>query len=254
MAVAEFTLKDEILAEVKKRSWVHSIDLGHGIVTPGAWGGHNPLLWTALRSIDFQGKKVLDIGCWDGLFTFEAEKLGADQVYATDYIVHRNHQEDGTFELAAKVLGSNALYHPKVSVYDIESLGVNDFDVVIFAGIYYHLKDPLRALTALRRVTKEGGLILVEGEAINSPECFAKFHYHEPYVGDKSNWWIPTGTCLKQWVESSFFEIESDFGFGQTGVSENPTRYILTARAVSRKDPFYSYPDEDLQEFDRNTY
>ena len=123
VAVAEFTLKDEILAEVNERNWVHSIDLGHGIVTPGAWGDHNPLLWEAFRSIDFRGKKVLDIGCWDGLFSFEAEKLGAAQVYATDYIVHRHTQKDGTFELAAKVLGSRAIYHPKISVYDIESLG-----------------------------------------------------------------------------------------------------------------------------------
>jgi hypothetical protein len=62
-----------------------------------------------------------------------------------------------TFELAREALKSRVHYEPNLSVYDIESLGVRDFDVVIFAGVYYHLKDPLRALATLRRVMKEGG-------------------------------------------------------------------------------------------------
>jgi tRNA (mo5U34)-methyltransferase len=149
--------------------WAHSIDLGDGLVTPGEWGNHCPVLWQAMKDIDFRGKKVLDIGCWDGLWSFEAEKRGAAEVYSTDLITHRSHQMP-TFEVAHRLLNSRARYFPRQSVYEIEKLGVDDFDVVIFAGVYYHLKDPLRALTSLRRVMKEGATILVEGAIIDLDE------------------------------------------------------------------------------------
>jgi tRNA (mo5U34)-methyltransferase len=166
MAGATAQSRDRLIEQVKQLQWAQTIDLGDGVVTPGEWGDHNPVLWQAVRDIDFRGKKVLDIGCWDGLWSFEAEKRGAAEVYATDLITHRSHQMP-TFELAQQLLNSKAKYFPRQSVYAIEELGVSDFDVVLFAGVYYHLKDPLRALTALRRVMKEGAVILVEGAVID---------------------------------------------------------------------------------------
>jgi tRNA (mo5U34)-methyltransferase len=133
------------LAEAGKLFWAHSIDLGRGIVTPGHWGDHTPIFRQAMRDIDFRGEKVLDIGCWDGLWSFEAEKRGAAEVYATDYLAPRNRTELATFSLAYRALGSRAKYFPQVSVYDVERLGVDDFDLVIDAGIFYHLRDPLRS-------------------------------------------------------------------------------------------------------------
>src|SRR5687768_7795990 len=102
--------REEILQEVNKLRWVHSIDLGNGIVTPGHWGQHPPILKKFIDSIDFRGKKVLDIGCWDGLWSFEAEKRGAAEVYATDLISQRNFHQLPTFELASRVLRSKVKY------------------------------------------------------------------------------------------------------------------------------------------------
>jgi tRNA (mo5U34)-methyltransferase len=65
-----------IREEVEQLKWVHRIDLGNGIITPGQWP-RNPLISAAFSDIDFSGKKVLDIGCWDGLWAFEAERQGA---------------------------------------------------------------------------------------------------------------------------------------------------------------------------------
>jgi tRNA (mo5U34)-methyltransferase len=247
-----------------------------------------------MSDIDFGGKKVLDIGCWDGLWSFEAGKRGAAEIYATDLITHRSHQMP-TFELAHQALGSKAKYFPRLSVYDIETLGIDDFDVVLFAGVYYHLKDPLRALTGLRRVMKEGAIILVEGAVIDleqpkpavaeTPEpprsglrrrlgqwlradppaptvpqpqpqtaavndCFARFYYRNAFAWDTSNWWVPTVPCLRQWIECSFFDIESDYGKWDAG-GEN-MRYVITGRAVCREDPLYCRPEDALSSFDRN--
>src|SRR5436309_7967242 len=132
--------RDALIAEMNRLNWVHRIDLGHGLVTPGRWGAHNPRIMQALDAIDFRGKKVLDIGCWDGLFSFEAEKRGAAEVYATDLVTHRHIREtieQPTFRFAHDALKSRARYFPDVSVYDVERLGAHDFDVVIYAGVYY---------------------------------------------------------------------------------------------------------------------
>ncbi len=260
---------------VDSLTWVHSIDLGDGIVTPGIWGKPQPLILRAFEAVDFRGKKVLDIGCWDGLWSFEAEKRGAAEVYATDDISQRSYNNQETFAVAKEILGSRVLYHPRLSLFDIGTLGVSDFDIVLFCGVHYHLRDPLLALSRLRRVLKTGGLILVEGDVIyGSDEAYAVFFYHHSYGADESVWWIPTIPCLKEWVESSYFEPLKEFfieeqplakrsrvkPFLRRALSLPPApktfkqRMALLARAVRRADPHYIFPDPEFTGFDLNSY
>ena len=168
-----------------------------------------------------------------------------------------------------------------MSVYHIDKLGVADFDVVLFCGVYYHLKHPLLALAKLRQVMKDDGIIIVEGAVVEGPqEASARFYYSELLGDDPSNWWVPTLPCLRQWIECSFFEPISEHGpaypwdrtvtrfagqpnrgLATTGVSapddgrggtETIARYAVTARAVRRRDPRYMFPDEDLVNYDLN--
>jgi len=255
---------EELRKEVSNLTWVHRIDLGNGLVTPGLWGAHNPSLWNAIKQIDYRGRKVLDIGCWDGLWSFEAEKRGATEVYATDLLTNRPIKLP-TFELAQRILKSNVKHFPHLPVYNVEQLGIADFDIVLFAGVYYHLKDPLRALSCLRRVMKEGGILVVEGAIIDleaergrkssaggQNDCFARFYYRNQFFGDRTNWWVPTVPRLRQWIECNFFEIESE-EILHSG-SEECRRCTIIARAVRRKDPLYIREDEDLRAFDLNQY
>jgi tRNA (mo5U34)-methyltransferase len=286
MATASVDSREELVARVQSLKWAHQIDLGDGIVTPGEWGTHSPSLWQAIGEIDFGGKTVLDVGCWDGLWSFEAERRGAATVYATDLMSQQSFRLP-TFALAHEALKSRVHYEPNLSVYDVERLGIRDFDVVIFAGVYYHLKDPLRALATLRRVMKEGGQILVEGAVIDAEppwpglraqlgrlcrrkrpaqaeNSYARFYYHNTYAADDSNWWVPTVPCLLQWVECNFFDVQKQYALWKAGQEKQPDirwdpnipnmRCTLVARAVCRPDPRYCRPDAALAAFDRNTY
>jgi tRNA (mo5U34)-methyltransferase len=237
--------REELLHLAKSYQWVHAIDLG-GFVTPGLWGTGNPETHKAMHDIDFKGKKVLEIGCWDGLWSFMAEELGATTIWATDLINQRDFTEHRTFEIAAALRQSCARWVPDLSVYDVERLGMRDFDVVIYCGIYYHLKDPVRAFATLRRVIRDGGVLLVEGVIVDEPGCHADFYYKRNFCGDPSNWWVPTPECLRQWVECSFFRIEKEYD--RWGHEANQ-RHCLTARAVRGRNPGYVRPPEDLQEF-----
>jgi tRNA (mo5U34)-methyltransferase len=243
---------EALRAEVNRLTWVHRIDLGHGLITPGLWGDPQPVVMAALDRIDFRGKKVLDIGCWDGLWSFEAEKRGAAVVYATDLVSQRDFRGHPTVHLARKALRSRVIYRPDVSVYDVERLGVRDFDVVIYAGVYYHVKDPLRSFSALRRVLKVGGHLITEGAILDEPGVSARFFYHDHHKGDRSNWWVPTRDCLRQWVECSYFSEVENFPVWDAGGGN--LRATILSTAVCRADPEYSRPDEELRPFDLNDY
>lgn len=268
-------MNDMSLAEeVKKYDWMHCIDLGEGVITPGKWP-RNRHIERAFQQIDFQGKKVLDIGTCNGIWSFEAEKRGATEVHSVDFLTYDNYWCTPAYKFAHKTLGSKAVYNPDLSVYDVEKLGVADFDVIVFCGLYYHLKNPLLALSKLRKIMKTGGHLIVEGPIMdNYKHAVAGFLYSEiedehSYFGSwhKSNWWVPSGECLRQWVECSFFEIADEFaekswvdrGTGLTKLkakirrilNDNKPEYrrtVLLAKAVRRADRNYSsvQADEDL--------
>jgi tRNA (mo5U34)-methyltransferase len=204
--------REELLELARTYHWWHAIDLG-GFVTTGK---RSTLIDRGFDQIDFKGKKVLDVGCWDGLWSFEAEKRGAKEVYSIDYVSLRSWSEQPTYQLAHRILGSRASYYPNLSVYDIKKLGVTDFDVVIYCGIYYHLLDPLRAFAALRDVMVEGGFILVEGPVLDgSDRVLADFYCRNWFGEDPTNWWVPTISCLREWLDCTFFDVISEVCWGR---------------------------------------
>jgi tRNA (mo5U34)-methyltransferase len=271
-----------LVDEVNALSWFHTIDLGNGIVTPGL--PKSSLIMRAFDEIDFTGKRVLDIGCWDGLWSFEAEKRGAAEVYATDLVSKRSSQNTGSFKhstepfkLAKDILQSDAKYFPEMPIEHVRELGVK-FDIVLFLGVYYHLRNPLHALGILRNVLNDGGLIVVEGTAwYNWRKSFATFLYHDIAHKDRSNWWLPSVKCLEEWIESSFFRKRQTFlhtnkvldragwfvyGARRVIGAVAPKLYIrsyhgravVVAQAVSGKDPLWPYPDPLFAGIDGNMY
>jgi tRNA (mo5U34)-methyltransferase len=62
--------------------WWHQIELPGGYVTPGP--DHSADKLASLRLPDLRGKTVLDVGAFDGYFSFAAERLGATRVVALD--------------------------------------------------------------------------------------------------------------------------------------------------------------------------
>ena len=64
--------REQVRSEVNKVKWFHSIDLGDGLITPG-WEGESTRQKLGLLSLpeDLRGLTVLDIGAWDGFFSFE---------------------------------------------------------------------------------------------------------------------------------------------------------------------------------------
>ena len=72
------------LAErVAEIDWFHSIELAPGLKTRGSDDTARRVDILQIPE-DLTGKTVLDVGAWDGFFSFEAERRGAARVVALD--------------------------------------------------------------------------------------------------------------------------------------------------------------------------
>jgi tRNA (mo5U34)-methyltransferase len=180
--------------EVARFTWFHSIDLGNGVVTPGRKSQEvHRLEFAALYDpVDLAGASVLDIGAWNGANSFEAKRRGAARVKAVDCYTwdHPEFRGRETFELARAALGLEIECETiDVMALTPERCGV--FDVVVFAGVLYHLENPLEGLA--RAASVAGDLLVVEThvdlEALDRP---AMVYYPAAELnGDESNWWGP---------------------------------------------------------------
>src|SRR6188474_225563 len=141
--------RDELQRRADALRWYHTIDLGQGVVTRGV--DNTPVRLPRVQlPEDLSGRSVLDIGAWDGFFSFEAERRGAARVVACDYYSWHGTgwgtgQGKAGFQLAREALGSKVT-DVDADVMDLSPERIGTFDVVLFLGVLYHLPNPLLAL------------------------------------------------------------------------------------------------------------
>jgi SAM-dependent methyltransferase len=149
---------DEIRRQLGNYLWYHIIDIADGLKTPGlevCVPGQQKVL-RAIRDLDLRGKRVLDIGCRDGLFSFEAEKRGANRVVGIDNDLSR-----GAVELLIPSLRSRVEMR-EMNVIDLTTTAFGSFDVVFFVGVLYHLRYPFYGLKKVSDVLEDGGTLVLE--------------------------------------------------------------------------------------------
>lgn len=185
--------------------WYHSFALPDGT----AIEGYNSLAQLNKRYAsyplppDLAGRTVLDIGAWDGWFTFEAERRGA-RVTAIDCV------EIDNFLAIKERLGSRADYRI-LDFYELPQAGLGAFDYVFFLGVLYHLKHPLLALEIVCELTRE--VAIVDSYVIDEPDWQAnaeKIPWMEFYELDElgnqlDNWVGPTVSCLMAMCRAAGF-------------------------------------------------
>ena len=216
--------REEKIRRIEARSWYHSIEIEPGLVTPGslsAQGLHQMLERVRLPAI-LSGLSVLDIGAWDGFYSFEAERRGAKRVVAYDLAP----PDYFGFATAKELLGSKVEYR-QGSVYDLRPEVVGTFDVVLFLGVFYHLRYPLLALDRIREVC--AGYVLVETHCLDNNVLMAdgatvsldsvdarlieiplyRFYRADELVAkDFSNWFSPNRKAVEDGMWTAGFRPE----------------------------------------------
>ena len=220
---------NSLAARVAQIPWYHTIELPGGVVTPGA--NKSSLVLARLRlPASFAGKSVLDVGAWDGFYSFEAHRRGAARVLATDSFVWEGKTWGDTkragFDLAREALGLTDVVEAKlIDVMDLseEALGER-FDVVLFLGILYHLRDPIGALERASSVCRE--MLVIETEtALN----WLRYPASRVFPGselnnDPSNWF--------SFNKAALLSLCRGFGFNEVRVVYQTPGWRSLVRAV----------------------
>ena len=191
------------------------MDLGNGIVTPGLEKTTAEKLdWIGLPR-DFSGKTVLDVGAWDGFFSFECERRGAKRVLATDSLMWRLETGRAGFDTAREALGST-VESLEIDVMELapERVG-GTFDVVLFLGVLYHMRDPMLALERAASVTGERMILETHLDVLDVPRPAMAFYPFDELAGDASNWVGPNLLAVEAMLRAT--------GFREVLVSKPPT-------------------------------
>jgi tRNA (mo5U34)-methyltransferase len=210
--------------------WYHRIEVAPGVVTPGVNDSAAALRLLELPA-DCRGLRALDIGASDGFFSFELERRGAT-VLAID---HRPIDGHG-FKIARDLLGSKVQYEV-ANVYDLNPERFGKFDIVLFLGVLYHLRNPILALDRIESVCKDrlwveshvmdGGFVDPKTHALGTLKSVApklvsvpimQFFPRAELNGDFTNWWAPNMACLQAMLESCNFVVESSVPNGARGI------------------------------------
>ena len=221
-AVLPFSDLDDLKQQIARINWFHRIDLGHGIITPGP--DDSPVKLRGLRlPDDLIGRSVLDVGAWDGFFSFEAERRGARRVLATDTLAwhpHGPYRQEG-FNLARRALGSR-VEDQLIDVMDLSPQAVGVFDLVLFLGLFYHLRHPLLALERIFSVTGDQLILETHLDLLDCKRPAMVFYPTTELNHDPSNWWGPNPAAV-EWMLR-------DVGFRK--VKQFQTPYCGFARRV----------------------
>ena len=156
----------------------------------------------------FAGCSVLDVGAFDGFYSFVAEVRGARRVVAVDnqqYVDWVRARfgvtlEGGAgFRAIAGLVGSRVAYR-RMDAFDVRELGER-FDVVLCFGLLHRVTDPVGLLRALADVLAPGGEVLLEtyGSHLRGDAPAIEVHERgDVYARDEFVYWGFSAASLRR--------------------------------------------------------
>ena len=234
-------------AEIQQRvqelgSWFHNLNLGGIQTAPHHFLGDYPqvkwLTFAHALPADLTGKSVLDIGCNAGFYSIEMKRRGATRVVAVD----SDERYLAQARFAAEVCEVDIEFC-ELSAYDVGKLG-EKFDLVLFMGVFYHLRHPLLALDLIHEHVARDLVVfqamqrgdntvepLKEDYPFRETDIFERPGFprmcfiEKNYAGDPTNWWVPNRACTEALLRSSGFEI-----------IEHPESEVFVCRRIALPD------------------
>lgn len=201
--------------------WFHNLHLPGGRET----APHHPLgdfpafKWAQLAPHlprRMTGWRALDIGCNAGFYTFELARRGAE-VLGIDVDPHYLAQA----RWAAREFGlADRVQFRRMQVFDL-ARSHEQFDLVLFMGVFYHLRYPLLALDIVaglvsrllvfQTLTMPGMEVIrntydrhiMDRADLTRPGWPKMAFIEHKFAGDPTNWWIPNHACVEAMLRSS---------------------------------------------------
>jgi tRNA (mo5U34)-methyltransferase len=207
--------------------WFHNLHLPDGRQTaPDHPLGDFPAFkWESIRAhipADLTGWTALDIGSNAGFYSFELARRGAR---VTGLEPDARYLEQARWAAAVFEL-EDAVEFRQGEVYDLLH-ATEQWDLVLFMGVLYHLRHPLLALDAVARVARRlvvlQTLTMPGDERVDTPADVSiderdrlleagwpKMAFVERRLaGDGTNWWAPNAACVEAMARSSGLSVDA---------------------------------------------
>lgn len=144
-------------------------------------------------------RKVADIGCHNGYFMFRMADQQPDIVIGFEpYAKHF-----WNFQIIQNIIQQNNLYFELLGVEQID-LYPNFFDTIFCLGILYHHTDPISLLRKMYSALSSGGEIIIDCQGIPG-ELPIALTPRKRYANARGIWFLPTQTCLENWIARAGF-------------------------------------------------
>lgn len=222
--------KPSLRSRAAKMKWFHALDLGHfqtsGRFPPGQ--PQNITLFPVMdlaQHINFGGLDCLDIGTAHGLSAFGMKIKGANRVVATDIVEERS----PPWELARQALRLDVEYVTGVTIANIlDKLPGQKFDVVIIAGVIYHMLNPFDALLKARKLLKRNGLLILESAYLSKEERpILDFNAESVALKEIYTYWMPSRKAMTGMLRLAGFDPLAERSIA------GPDRLAIIARNVA---------------------
>ena len=214
--------REDLVAVVKSFPfWYQRIHLGQGVYTLDEPAYHEGV-WQRLQASfprDLSGASVLDVGTNAGYFAIQVKLRGAGRVVGIESLDEYFRQAI----LCRQILNLDIEYLA-IDAHQLECVQ-DSFEIVMFTGILYHLKNPLHVLEQVGRVCQDSLIVETEIIAEDPRNCvyvrqgpmgqtrlnrcgtgIMKFIEHDELGGDNSNWWVPDTECVFGMLRTAGFK------------------------------------------------
>jgi tRNA (mo5U34)-methyltransferase len=207
--------------EIEALRWYHTLELPGGIVTAGEFD-LRPVVGRLPIPASLTGMRCLDIGGRDGFYAFEMERRGSEDVVSIDIDDPREIQLPATFgaspdviatelsdgnrafEAAREALGSG-VRREMGSVYRLDPTDLGEFDFAVIGTLLLHLRDPVGALTAIRRVVR--GQLLINDAVAVGRDLLSRRPRAELYMQGGPFWWMCNRAGLRRMAVAAGFRV-----------------------------------------------
>ena len=229
-----------IVEQIRGIMWYHTIDLGHGVRTPG-FADHRAQIPMYKLPTSMAGMRCLDIATFDGFFAFEFERRGSTDVVGIDVAQRSDidcprlmlRDADGFgltgstgdgFKVARRILDSK-VQRVERSVYDLDPEVDGMFDFVFISDVLVHLRDPQLAIERAFSVCR-GQIVIAD---VYSPELDALGDVPAAqFLAPGEVWWYMNVACLRQMMTVAGFEpVEEVNRFVLDAIGERPLHKVV---------------------------
>ena len=149
---------------------------------------------------DLEGKIIADIGCNNGYYMFRMAPYRPKLVLGLEPSMQHYY----CFKALNSMAGQEALHIDLLGVEHL-SLFPDCFDVLFLMGIIYHRASPIDVLRDCYQALRPGGTLLLESQAIPGEAPIALFP-DKTYAKVPGTYFVPTGHCLRLWMEKAGFD------------------------------------------------